>query len=746
MPRDVVQTGSSGKNKSSTSQSRSLKTIGNLFGKVLRPKPPLELCEACACIDLAKTFVRSARDAELSRIPIHDVAFRPTQGEHSDLACVLCKLIHDSHALCADEDGPWTDHLNLYYGPIAQAVFRGMSAEQYTVLTVDPPALDARYFGLGRRYFDGECIGVATVGNIPGAPNMLKMRALDPKKADTQLLKRWITTCQLDHGPDCNPRSIHQIASLRVVNVKTRRIGQAQRGCRYAALSYVWGAQQNASLEFTKSVGSDVPATIDDTIDLTKSLGLEYLWVDRYCIRQGHKQEKHDQIQQMDLIFQNAEVTIVAAAGADPTFGLPGAGRTTRKRQPQGQVGKYNLVSSMRAPLIVVQGSVWATRAWTYQEAVCSRRCLIFTEEQVHFECRQVHCRETINADLAPAKHNFFHKSVAGGSRSSGGGGMMEVVSGLSRSLSPKDLRVHINAYSRRRLTYESDALNGLLGVFRTFQDQEDPIHHFGGLPVYPLHGDPTFLRGSFLAGLTWKAAPAPAEEEVGEESIASASSPAPAPPPPTTITTTPEIMKRRKGFPSWSWTGWSNPVDCTGVDEHDISPACQVQLSTHEGVWMDFEEAFQKYISKNNFRSLSNVVEITAWVVKISWAKFWRRGRAGSANQVPKSLAWATAQAALDQNCDHRIGFPLALECEVDNGSDLSAIAFLDISSKSPSFVVLLVVRMRENGVAERVGYLEVRRWETHKLSLESSEFVMTDFRKDWHAGSAVFETIRIG
>ncbi|KAK4100523.1 heterokaryon incompatibility, partial [Parathielavia hyrcaniae] len=69
------------------------------------------------------------------------------------------------------------------------------------------------------------------------------------------------------------------------------------------------------------SVLNGLSAAISDAIQVTKALGYNYLWVDRYCIDQSDPQEMHSQINQMDLIYSMSEVTLVAAAGTDETAG-----------------------------------------------------------------------------------------------------------------------------------------------------------------------------------------------------------------------------------------------------------------------------------------------------------------------------------------------------------------------------------------------------------------------------------------
>lgn len=77
-----------------------------------------------------------------------------------------------------------------------------------------------------------------------------------------------------------------------------------------AALSYVWGrkpqrllltAEKEPRLSKPGAIcNNNVSQTIDDAIEVTKSLGLNYLWVDAICIRQGETpQDKRDRTEQI---------------------------------------------------------------------------------------------------------------------------------------------------------------------------------------------------------------------------------------------------------------------------------------------------------------------------------------------------------------------------------------------------------------------------------------------------------------
>ncbi|KAH7321868.1 heterokaryon incompatibility, partial [Rhexocercosporidium sp. MPI-PUGE-AT-0058] len=144
----------------------------------------------------------------------------------------------------------------------------------------------------------------------------------------------------------------------------------------YVALSYVWGRNHLADKDRESSAPSllAAPKVIADSVDVVKLLGVRYLWVDRYCINQDDAYEKHDQICRMDDIYSDAQLTIIAGAGDDPELGLPGVNGTLRNPQSTCQVGNYTLVSSLIATSASLHETACASRGWTYQEGLLSKR------------------------------------------------------------------------------------------------------------------------------------------------------------------------------------------------------------------------------------------------------------------------------------------------------------------------------------------------------------------------------------
>jgi len=100
-----------------------------------------------------------------------------------------------------------------------------------------------------------------------------------------------------------------------------------------------------------------------DAVEVTRKLGLQYLWVDRLCIDQSNIAEKSYLVSRMATIYEGAEFTIVAAAGLGASHGLPGIRSTPRLPQPKYFLHSGNLlVSMLRDPRRDILESQYWTR------------------------------------------------------------------------------------------------------------------------------------------------------------------------------------------------------------------------------------------------------------------------------------------------------------------------------------------------------------------------------------------------
>jgi hypothetical protein len=204
----------------------------------------------------------------------------------------------------------------------------------------------------------------------------------------------WLKECKDSHGEFCQLKPSKKFQKLMLIDCHTLEIVPAGPQCIYAALSYVWASKPT---NLTSSSTAAFSPILQDAIQVTKLLGIHYLWIDKFCINQDNSQEKLEQINQMDAIYHGAEITIIAAAGDDETLGLSGCS-SPRTLRLQASIGDVIIRAAMADPQKLIKSSKWWTRAWTYQEAVLSRRRLVFTSEQVYFECGQMLHMENLEA------------------------------------------------------------------------------------------------------------------------------------------------------------------------------------------------------------------------------------------------------------------------------------------------------------------------------------------------------------
>jgi hypothetical protein len=342
-----------------------------------------------------------------------------------------------------------------------------------------------------------------------------RVRIIDPARVDFNVVKRWLALCEGQHGKLCNPpmqsRSLPK--GFAVINCVSRKLEPLPAQAKFAALSYVWGASTSTSPSKSASM---FPRTIEDSIAVALELGLAYIWIDRYCVPQQDCPEKLEQIQKMHEIYREADLTIVAAAGEGPDHGLPGIS-ASRAKAPSVDVriGSHRIVSTGKSAEETLRRTVWASRAWTYQEGLVSRRKLIFTDEQVYLHCMQREFRETIDQDyslLAQSDSDDFATPFQCG-----------ILHLIPQKHGLESVYGLIRDFSRRKITFQSDTLNALLGVLNFFQEAyPDEFRHIWGQPI-PYKK--TSSMGDIVASaMRWQQR---------------------------------NQVERRPGFPSWSWIGW---------------------------------------------------------------------------------------------------------------------------------------------------------------------------------------------
>lgn len=127
---------------------------------------------------------------------------------------------------------------------------------------------------------------------------------------ESSILKDWVDTCRNGHDCQASSQGIFQTdvaLHLRFIDCLDHRIVPAEPQCKYVALSYVWGNSnvvgQKLQIQFP-ALPERLPDVIEDAVKVVQHLGMQYLWVDRYCINQDNEDERQFLIRNMDIVYK----------------------------------------------------------------------------------------------------------------------------------------------------------------------------------------------------------------------------------------------------------------------------------------------------------------------------------------------------------------------------------------------------------------------------------------------------------
>jgi hypothetical protein len=111
--------------------------------------------------------------------------------------------------------------------------------------------------------------------------------------------------------------------------VYLRQAAQIPADARYSTLSHCWDQYMPVKLERSTLQafldGFDVdrlPLTFQQAIVLTRSLGIEYVWIDSLCIIQDDDQDWVNECTRMTSVYMNSFINIGANAARDSRGGL----------------------------------------------------------------------------------------------------------------------------------------------------------------------------------------------------------------------------------------------------------------------------------------------------------------------------------------------------------------------------------------------------------------------------------------
>jgi hypothetical protein len=149
-----------------------------------------------------------------------------------------------------------------------------------------------------------------------------------------------------------------------------------------------------------------LPNTFADAVQLTRGLGLKYLWIDSLCIIQDDPDDWARESARMADVYHHAALTISADGASDSSKGLfqtienprtkeisipfqcpTGAGSIcARKSDLHGKDRVHVIGQKKEEPL--------RSRGWVLQEWILSNRIVHFTAGEILWECNMFHCCE----------------------------------------------------------------------------------------------------------------------------------------------------------------------------------------------------------------------------------------------------------------------------------------------------------------------------------------------------------------
>lgn len=349
-------------------------------------------------------------------------------------------------------------------------------------------------------------------------------------------LATWLKNC-MDTHPNCNVSRSDPKLPTRVIDVsktdRTVALIESQGGTgKYIALSHTWG--KSPRLTATKKTVDDLkggvavsflPKTFQDAIEITRRLGIKYLWIDCLCIIQDDPQDWEREAAAMTSVYRNSYITISASASSDSHSGCfpsrlkdsyvspstrslgyktpreaTGPNSYTSQYEHHSRPGVLNrihlfeewlpgslsvepqksLVGSFGKTVDPIADQPLSSRGWTLQERLLAPRVVHYAEDQMYFECETEMASEcgfkfpNTNFSL---NHCISAQLIAfdqHGTQKEGGVSFIvgQPVTGKGSLRSRGGWLSLVEDYSRRSLSVAQDKLSAIAGVARVLAEE----------------------------------------------------------------------------------------------------------------------------------------------------------------------------------------------------------------------------------------------------------------------------------
>lgn len=335
---------------------------------------------------------------------------------------------------------------------------------------------------------------------------------------------------------------------------------------KYATLSYCWGNREDAEAQLKTERATiekrceGIPCeimtpAIKDAVELTRAIGLRYIWIDALCIIQDDISDWSYESGQMNRVFHHAFVTFCGLSSTSCHEPFLRRVRTITVPFQSALRPELNGYLSVRLRPTTTDHherrgypldrfiSMWAYRAWIYQEEKLSTRLLLFGATKMHFRCGTHQWSEGDGnlSRLDSSVISLHHRTI-------------DIKQGeYPASSLYRNWNILVKDYARREATHETDRLPAISGLARLIWETLGD-HYVAGL-----------WKGDIFNGLAWSSMPISYGLQNHLQSI----------------------RERVYLAPSWSWAsykgagiytdnlGWTTVSDCILLDI-DVKPDLQ--------------------------------------------------------------------------------------------------------------------------------------------------------------------------
>ncbi|KAI3320937.1 heterokaryon incompatibility protein-domain-containing protein [Xylariaceae sp. AK1471] len=285
-----------------------------------------------------------------------------------------------------------------------------------------------KYEFLSERYRDDHYAIIRDIMMLP-EPSKLLSNPEAPLATDVSsavaLASWWLECCQ-SHDTCLELRKGKTFLPTRLINVGnsgstsvslyiTDEFPEEDTDTRYMALSHCWGSLKIMTLQ-TRGLKamqqgielSCLSKTFNDAVQITRALGVRYIWIDSLCIIQDDPDDWFRESARMMDVYTNSYLTIAATAAEDGNQGLLFPRNMTTARSSLVRAAWSGFEAETYC---LVDTDMWASevdqaplnqRAWVFQERFLSPRTLGFGAKQLFWECSGMRASETFPGGLPP--------------------------------------------------------------------------------------------------------------------------------------------------------------------------------------------------------------------------------------------------------------------------------------------------------------------------------------------------------